>query len=140
MQLFNADATMFSKTFKKFFCPQKVEKTTLKICSEFLKSTFFLTALTAQTAQTEEFLFQNVAYWLTKTIYRTIYRTFHIMIFKFYEGTSWGGGGGHISWAQMRLGAISIIAFILWLVYFRFCHLCRISWYATCDARISVKR
>jgi hypothetical protein len=44
------------------FCPQKVEKNTLKSCSEFLKSTFFLTALTAQTAQTEEFLFQNVAY------------------------------------------------------------------------------
>ena len=45
-----------------FFCPQKVEKITLKSCSEFLKSTFFLTALTAQTAQTEELLFQNVAY------------------------------------------------------------------------------
>ena len=30
---------------------------------------FFLTALTAQTAQTEEFLFQNVAYRLT--VYRT---------------------------------------------------------------------
>ena len=26
---------------------------------------FPLTALTAQTAQTEEFMFQNVAYWLT---------------------------------------------------------------------------
>ena len=26
---------------KKKFCPQKVEKTTLKSCSEFLKSTFF---------------------------------------------------------------------------------------------------
>ena len=26
---------------KIFFCPQKVEKTTLKSCSEFLKSTFF---------------------------------------------------------------------------------------------------
>ena len=32
---------MFLKIFKKFFCPQKVEKTTLKSCSEFLKSTFF---------------------------------------------------------------------------------------------------
>ena len=35
---------MDTKIFKKkskFFCPQKVEKTTLKSCSEFLKSTFF---------------------------------------------------------------------------------------------------
>ena len=48
----------------------KVEKTILKRCSEFLKSTFFpYCPLTAQTAQTEEFLFQNVAYWLT--VYRT---------------------------------------------------------------------
>ena len=30
---------------------------------------FFLTALTAQTATTEEFMFQNVAYW--PTVYRT---------------------------------------------------------------------
>ena len=30
----------FSKNFS-FFCPQKVEKTTLKSCSEKLKSTFF---------------------------------------------------------------------------------------------------
>ena len=37
MQLFSEDATIFKK--KK--CPQKVEKTTLKSCSEKLKSTFF---------------------------------------------------------------------------------------------------
>jgi hypothetical protein len=41
MQLFSADATMFLKKKKKNFCPQKVEKTTLKSCSEKLKSTFF---------------------------------------------------------------------------------------------------
>ena len=41
MQLFSADATIFSKIFWIFFCPQKVEKTTLKSCSEKLKSTFF---------------------------------------------------------------------------------------------------
>ena len=41
MHLFSADATMFSKKFKFFFCPQKVEKTTLKSFSEKLKSTFF---------------------------------------------------------------------------------------------------
>ena len=40
-----------------------LKKTTLKSCSEKLKSTFFpLTASTAQMAQTEEFMFQNVAY------------------------------------------------------------------------------
>ena len=37
---------------------------------------FFLTALTAQTAQTEEFLFQNVAYGLT--VYRTGAKTISI--------------------------------------------------------------
>ena len=35
----------FSKIKKKIFCPQKVEKTTLKSCSEKLKSTFFSAAL-----------------------------------------------------------------------------------------------
>ena len=49
----------FLKSFKNIFSPQKVEKTNLKSCSEFLKSTYFLTS---QTAKTEEFLFQNVAY------------------------------------------------------------------------------
>ena len=58
----------FRKKFN-FFCPQKVEKTTLKSCSEKLKSTFFLTASSAQTAQTENFMFQNVAY--RPTVYRT---------------------------------------------------------------------
>ena len=54
---------MFLKKNLNFFCPPKVEKNTLKSCSEKLKSTFFfLTASTAQMAQTEEFMFQNVAY------------------------------------------------------------------------------
>ena len=39
MQLLSADATMF--LILDFFCQQKVEKTTLKNCSEKLKSTFF---------------------------------------------------------------------------------------------------
>ena len=57
MQVFSADATIF-------FCPQKVEKNTIKSCSEILK--FFYRV---QTAQTEEFMFQNVAY--RPTVYRT---------------------------------------------------------------------
>ena len=69
MQLFSADATIFLK-FLIFFRPQKVEKTTLKSCSEKLKSTFFsLLTWATQTTQTEEFMFQNVAY--RPTVYRT---------------------------------------------------------------------
>ena len=41
MQLFSAVATMFLKRNNFFFCPQKIEKNTLKTCSEKLKSTFF---------------------------------------------------------------------------------------------------
>ena len=67
MQLFIADATMFSKQKKKKFCPQKVKKNTLKSCSEKLKSTFF--PLTASTAQMAKFMFQNVVY--GATVYRT---------------------------------------------------------------------
>ena len=54
-------STMFSKK-NHFFCPQKIGKNTLKSCPEKLKSTFFLFASSAQTAQTEEFMIQNVAY------------------------------------------------------------------------------
>ena len=69
MKLFSADPTIVLKIFKMLFWPPKVEKTTLKIFAEFLRSTFFSsTALTAQMAQTE-FKFQNVAYW--PTVYRT---------------------------------------------------------------------
>ena len=45
MQLFSADATMFLKS------PQKVEKNTLKCCSEILK---FFSPIAVQMAQTEE--------------------------------------------------------------------------------------
>ena len=38
MELFSVDSTIFSK--KNFLCPQKVEKNTLKKCSEKLKSNF----------------------------------------------------------------------------------------------------
>ena len=55
--------------FFKNFLPQKVEKITLKSCSEKLKSFFSFTASLAQMAQAEEFMFQNVAY--RPTIYNT---------------------------------------------------------------------
>ena len=48
----------FQKNLKKKFCLQKVEKTTLKSCSEKLKSTFF--SLLPWAAQTEEFMFQII--------------------------------------------------------------------------------
>ena len=62
----------------------KWKKNTLKSCSEFLKSTFSLTALTAQTTQTEEFLFQKVAYWLT--VYRTGVCSVHGVVERHLDG------------------------------------------------------
>ena len=60
----------FKKFLNFFFGHKKLKKNTLKSCSEKLKSTFFfLTARAAQTAQTEEFMFQNVVY--RPTVYKT---------------------------------------------------------------------
>ena len=63
MQLFSADATILKEFF---FGPQKVEKTTLKSCSEILS---FFSPIAAKTAQSEEFMFQNVAH--RPTVYKT---------------------------------------------------------------------
>ena len=63
--LFNADAKIFSN----FFAHKKLKKPPSKVAQNSSNPLFFLTALTDQTAQTEEFLFQNVDYWLT--VYRT---------------------------------------------------------------------
>ena len=63
------DFTIFPKKKLNSFFAQ-VEKNTLKSCSEKLKSTFFsLTASTAQMSQTEDLMFQNVAY--RPTVYIT---------------------------------------------------------------------
>ena len=51
------------------FCPQKLKKPPSKVAQKNSNPLFFLTTLTAQTAQTEEFIFQNVAY--RPTVYRT---------------------------------------------------------------------
>ena len=66
MQLFCADATMFKK---KKIAHKKLKKPPSKVAQKNSNPLFFLIALTAQTTQTEEFLFQNVAYRLT--VYRT---------------------------------------------------------------------
>ena len=58
MQLFSADTTIFF--------PQKVEKNTLKSCSEILK---FFSPIASKTTQREEFMFQNVAH--IPTVYKT---------------------------------------------------------------------
>ena len=58
-----------SKKNLKFFWPQKVEKTTLKVAQKNSNPLFFLTAWAAQTAQTEEFMLQNLSY--RTTVYRT---------------------------------------------------------------------
>ena len=55
------DPTLVLKNFKFFLTPKSWKKTP-QIHS------FFLNALTTQTAQTEEFMLQNVAYW--STVYR----------------------------------------------------------------------
>ena len=67
MQLFSAEPTMFKKKVV-VFCPQKVKKPPSKVAQKNSNPLFFLTALTAQTAKTEEFMFQNVAY--RPTVYR----------------------------------------------------------------------
>ena len=71
MQLFSAHATMFlKKNLKKILTTKSWKNYPQKLLRIPQIHFFFLTALTAQTAQTEEFMFQNVAYWLT--VYRTV--------------------------------------------------------------------
>ena len=45
-----------------FFALKKLEKTPSKVAQKNSNPLFFLTASSAQTAQTKEFMFQNVAY------------------------------------------------------------------------------
>ena len=58
--------TVYLKTLqyveKNVFAHKNLKKTPSKVAQKISNPLFFLTALTAQTAQTEEFLFQNVAY------------------------------------------------------------------------------
>ena len=50
------------RMLKYFFCQQKVKKPPSKVAQNSSNPLFFLTALTAQMATTEVFMFQNVAY------------------------------------------------------------------------------
>ena len=67
MQLFSADATMFLIIF---FDLKKLRKPPSKIDQKY---SIFFPPIAAQTSQTEEFIFQNVAY--RATVYRSGYRT-----------------------------------------------------------------
>ena len=70
MQLFSADATIFLKILKVFFAHKKLKKPPSKVAQKNSNPLFFsLLPWAAQTAQTEEFMFQNVAY--RPTVYRT---------------------------------------------------------------------
>ena len=68
---------MFFKKIKLFFAHKKLKKPPSKIAQKNSNPLFFPSASTAQTAQTEEFIFQNVAY--RPTVYRTgvIVKRFH---------------------------------------------------------------
>ena len=65
MKLFNVDAKIFKKGSSFFLLTKSWKNHPQKLLRIPQMHFFFLTALTTQTAQTEEFLFQNVAYWLT---------------------------------------------------------------------------
>ena len=57
MQFFSADATIIF-----LFAHNKFKKPPLKVAQKNSNPLFFLNASTAQMAQTEEFMFQNMAY------------------------------------------------------------------------------
>ena len=70
MQLFSSDATMFKKEILSFFfVHKKLKQPPSKVAQKNSDPLFSLTAWAAQTAQTEEFMFQNVAF--RPTVYRT---------------------------------------------------------------------
>ena len=63
MKLLSADATMFLEIKKKIkIALQKLKKPPSKFAQNSSNPLFFLTALTAQTAQRKELMCQNLAY------------------------------------------------------------------------------
>ena len=71
MQLFSVDATIFFiRKIKLFFAHKKLKKPPSKVAQKNSNPLFFpLLPAQAQMAQTEEFMFQNMAY--RPTVYRT---------------------------------------------------------------------
>ena len=74
MQLFSADAAIF------FFANKKMKKPPSKVAQKHSNRHFFPYC---QTAQTEEFMFQNVAY--RPTAYRTGLKTDELMLVQKYN-------------------------------------------------------
>jgi hypothetical protein len=64
---------MFLRKLKKKIAHKKLKKPPSKVSQKNSNPLFLLTASTAQMAQTEEFMFKNVAY--RPTVYRTGGRT-----------------------------------------------------------------
>ena len=90
MQLFSADATMLLK------------KNHPQSCSEII--TFF-SPIAAQTAQTEEFIFQNVAY--RATVYRIIELTCSGFLLSLKAAVTSPDSGSQISLTMVTLPGIS---------------------------------
>ena len=81
MQLFSVDATIFKKKIS-FFLPIKSWKPLSKVAQKNSNPLFFLTAWAAQTAKTEEFMFQNVAN--RPIVYRTgtlVYKLLRVSLY-----------------------------------------------------------
>ena len=64
MQLFSADALVFSKEFKKKFWPQKHEKNPQKVAHNRPPTFFFSTGPAAQTAQKQKVCTPKMQDWV----------------------------------------------------------------------------
>ena len=87
----------FSMQLLKYFCPPKVEKKPpSKVAQNSSILLFSPIALTTQKVQTEEFLFQNMAYWLT--VYRTAVTALYtnLLVIKCLLSWKWHPRSSHI--------------------------------------------
>ena len=89
-------------TFQEKFLTKKVEKTTLKKCSEILN---FVSSWAAKTAPKEEFIFQNVAY--RATVYRIIELTCSGFLLSLKAAVTSPDSGSQISLTMVTLPGIS---------------------------------
>ena len=92
--------------FFVFFAHKKLKKPPSKVAHKNSNPFFFLTALTAQTAQTKEFIFQNVVY--RPTVYRTGQTTLpnlqnETYLFEWLLNMYYGTGGQLFSCGLMNL-------------------------------------
>ena len=88
--------------FLFFFNPKKLKNPTLKSCSETIK---VFSPIAAKTAQTEEFIFQNVAY--RATVYRIIELTCSGFLLSLKAAVTSPDSGSQISLTMVTLPGIS---------------------------------